>query len=83
MSMNHVISIELQHPASTVVSGLRDKHTLEKGSGLFDRLDEAGILGIVAVLSVSRVENWRGGGRYRGLTVAGGFRRVPVSQSDP
>ena len=37
----------------------------------------------LAVLSASRVENWRGGGRYRGLTVAGGFRRVPVSQSDP
>ncbi len=36
-----------------------------------------------AELSASRVENWRGGGRYRGLTVAGGFRPVPVSQSDP
>ena len=36
-----------------------------------------------ATIKVSRVENWRGGGRYRGLTVAGGFRRVPVSQSDP
>ena len=36
-----------------------------------------------AVLSASRVENWRGGGRYRGLTVAGGFRRLLVSQSDP
>jgi hypothetical protein len=64
----------------------RTYHENQTGAGSsFEFLQQCpGVLQVCRVKSLrSRVENWRGGLRDRGVAVAGGFRPVPVPQSVP